>query len=153
MKFNPIFVILKTIGLLLMGRVRFPKKQVGTTIVVEGKEYTIFRQVVMKPKVTQPEVPEGVFRVWFSTKMSVSGAIRFSMLTLLGFIGLPGFRSKLWVVNKNTGEFGGIYEWDTVQDAYNYDKSYAMKFSKWRSVPGRFKTEVFPISDLRSLVH
>jgi hypothetical protein len=72
---------------------------------------------------------------------------------MLGFLGLPGFRSKLWLFDKTTGSFGGIYEWDTVQDAKNYNESYAMKFSKWRSVPGRFKTEIFSKSDPRSLTH
>ncbi|KAA3664318.1 MAG: hypothetical protein DWQ04_06330 [Chloroflexi bacterium] len=36
---------------------------------------------------------------------------------------MPGFRSKLWLRNKETGEFGGIYEWDTEEDAHNADST------------------------------
>lgn len=78
--------------------------------------------------------------------------MRLSYLTLFGFLGMPGFRSKLWLFNPETGEFGGIYEWDTVEDADNYDKSYAMRFSKWRSIPGKFWTDVFPQNDPRARV-
>ena len=107
----------------------------------------------MEPKAGQPEVPGGVFRVWFHTRMALSNTIRLSWLTLFGFLGLPGFRSKLWLYHGGSGEFGGIYEWDTVQDADNYDKPYAMRFSKWRSVPGKFRTEVFSQSDRRVRLH
>jgi hypothetical protein len=85
----------------------------------DGQKYTVFREVVIKPKAGRPEVPGGVFRVWFHTRMALPNTIRLSYLTLFGFLGLPGFRSKLWLFNKATGEFGGIYEWDTVQDADN----------------------------------
>ncbi len=154
MKFNPLLVILKSIGLLLGGRAQFPKDRIGETIIREDdQKFTVFREVVMKPKANQAEAPGGVFRVWFHTRAAQPTTIRLSYLTLFGFLGLPGFRSKLWLINKTTGEFGGIYEWDTVQDANNYDKSYAMRFSKWRSVPGEFRTEVFPRPDSRSEAH
>jgi hypothetical protein len=154
MKFNPLFVMIKSTALLLGRRAQFPRDRVGKTLTREdGQTFTIFREVMLKPQNDQPETPNGVFRVWFHTRMAPANTVRFSRLTLFGFLGLPGFRSKLWVRNESTGEFGGIYEWDTIQDAENYDKSYAMKFSKWRSVPDKFRTEVFPQSDSRSAIH
>ena len=51
-----------------------------------------------------------------------------------------------------TGELGGIYEWCTLQDAKNYERSYAMKFSKWRSTPGKFKIEIFTRNDPRAII-
>lgn len=65
-------------------------------------------------------------------------------MTLFGFLGLPGFRSKFWLINDETKEFSGIYEWDSVEEAGNYDKSFAINFSHWRSLPSKFKTVVFP---------
>ena len=154
MKFNPLFVVGKSAVLLLTGRVQFPKERVGGTITREdGQTFTIFREATMKRKSNQPASPDGVFQVWFHTKMAAPKTIKMSCATLLGFLGLPGFRSKLWLYNETTGEFGGIYEWDTVQDADNYDKSYAMKFSHWRSVPGKFWTAVFPQTDTRAQIH
>ena len=154
MKFYPVYVIFRSAGLLLSGRAKFPKARVGETLIREdGKSFTVFRHVEMKTKAGQPALPGGVFRVWFSTKTAVSSTIRLSYMTLFGFLGLPGFRSKLWLLNEETGEFGGIYEWDTEEDAHNYDHSYAMKFSKWRSLPGKFWTDVFTQSDPRATVH
>ncbi len=154
MKYNPIYVLFRSAGLLLGSRARFPKDRVGETIIREdGQEFTVFRQVVMRTNSEQPAVPDGVFRVWFSTKAAPKNTVRLSYMTVFGFLGLPGFRSKLWLYNEKTGEFGGIYEWDTVEDAHNYDTSYAMKFSRWRSLPGKFRTDVFPQSDSRASVH
>ena len=151
---KPLSVILKSIILLLGQRAKFPRDRVGKTILREdGQQFTIFREVRMKTKMNQPEIPGGVFRVWFSTRAAPENTVRLSYLTLFGFLGMSGFRSKLWLRNENTGEFGGIYEWDTVQDADSYDKSYAMKFSKWRSVPGKFWTDVFPQADERARIH
>lgn len=154
MKLNPLFVIFKSIILLIGGRVQFPKDRVGATITREdGQTFTVFREVVMKRKSNQPVMPEGIFQVWFHTKMPAPRTVKISYAPLFGFLGLPGFHSKLWMYNEATGEFGGIYEWDTVEDANNYDKSYAMKFSHWRSVPGKFRTTVFPQTDYQARAH
>jgi hypothetical protein len=154
MKINPIVTLFKSIALLVTGKARFPKEKVGATIVREdGQKFIVFRHVVIHAKTDRPANPQGVFRVWFHTKASPQGTRRLSSLTLFGFLGMPGFCSKLWLFNPETGEFGGIYEWDTVEDADHYDKSYAMKFSKWRSLPGKFWTDVFPLDDPRSGVH
>jgi len=95
----------------------------------------------------QPDTPRGMFEVWFHGRTTPRQTILMSRLTILFFLGLPGFRSKLWLRNNSTGEFGGIYEWDTVQDADNYDQSFAMKLSQRRSVPGKFYTKVYPRPD------
>jgi hypothetical protein len=124
MNHDPIVVFFKSIDRLLSGRARFPRGRVGQEIVLEdGRRFTVFREVRLEPKPEQPAEPDGVFRVWFHTRMSPSGTILLSYLTLLGFLGLPGFRSKLWLLDEAIGDFGGIYEWDTVEDAANYEAS------------------------------
>jgi hypothetical protein len=36
------------------------------------------------------------------------------------FVGLEGFRSKLWMVDPVNGDFAGLYEWDDVAGAAAY---------------------------------
>jgi hypothetical protein len=47
----------------------------------------------------------------------------------------PGFRSKMWAMDRQSGEFQGVYEWDTVASAEAYWTSFPMRLMKRRSVP------------------
>jgi hypothetical protein len=38
------------------------------------------------------------------------------------FVGLPGFRSKFWMVDPATGDFAGLYEWDSIEAAAGYER-------------------------------
>lgn len=62
----------------------------------------------------------------------------FSLLPIPFFVGLPGFRSKLWMLNEASGDFQGIYEWDSVEHVKNYANSFAIKFMTMRSARGQF---------------
>jgi hypothetical protein len=62
---------------------------------------------------------------------------------------LPGFRTKLWTVDENNGDFQGIYEWETLQDAENYAHSFAMQFMTNRSLPGSVSFQIKPDSENR----
>ena len=153
MKYFPPFVILQSLLMFVFQRVSFPKYRVGKTIIREdGKKFRIFREIQVKAIKDQQTNPKGVFQVWFSTKVKHQQTILLSKITLLGFLGLPGFRSKLWLINDETKEFSGIYEWDRLEDTHNYDKSYTMKFSHWRSLPNRFRKIVLIPSDTRTRV-
>lgn len=154
MKSNPLYAIPNSFLMLILGKVSFPNDRIGEmTIRNDGKRFRVFREIQLKAKKGHKSTPNGIFQVWFSTKAESQKAIRQSRMTLFGFLGLPGFRSKLWLINDETKEFGGIYEWDSVKEAGNYDKSFAMNFSHWRSLPNKFRTVVFPQSDERARVH
>ena len=47
------------------------------------------------------------------------------ILTTPFFVGLPGFRSKLWMVDPATGDFAGLYEWDDAATARAYAEGMA----------------------------
>lgn len=111
----------------------------------DGQEFVIFRQVLVEPSQDQPEKPGAILRVRFHVaNMSPKQNKLFSLLPMPFFIGLPGFRSKLWMLNETTGDFQGVYEWDTVQDAENYASSFAMKFMRIRPVPGSVSYKIIP---------
>jgi len=146
MHFNPFLSLLKTLSYAINGRLHFPEDRVGEVITMEyGQQFVIFRQVIVDPSQYQPDKPGAIFRVRFHViHMSPKQNKLVSLLPIPFFTGLPGFRSKLWTLNETTGNFQGIYEWDTVQDAENYARSFAMRFMTMRSVPGSVSYEIIP---------
>ncbi|MFC2027379.1 YdhR family protein [Chloroflexota bacterium] len=42
----------------------------------------------------------------------------------------PGFISKMWLGNDDTGEFGGVYQFETKEDAQAYVQSDVIDFLK-----------------------
>jgi hypothetical protein len=139
MGFNPVYSFFNSISLAVRGRVTFPKNHIGEIVSTEqGEEFTIFRQVIISPGKSRP-VPQSaaIFRVRFTiTGMSPRQNKRFSLLPIPFIIGLPGFQSKFWLLNNSTGEFMGIYQWQSREYAEKYSHSFAMRFMTMRATPG-----------------
>lgn len=57
------------------------------------------------------------------------------------FVGLRGFRSKLWMVDPETGDFAGLYEWDDARTAEAYAEGLA-KVLRLLSVRGSVTYEL-----------
>lgn len=151
---KPIPTILKTIGLYKNNQAAFVWKNLGRDVQREnGHTYKIFRQVVIKNEKTDQIPPKGVFYVWFETKANPAKTICMSWMTTLFFMGMPGFRSKTWLYDESSKCFGGIYEWDSLEAAYLYQKSFAMGLSKKRSKPGCFTTKVVRHDDPICALH
>ena len=135
-------VIPRSVFRMLTGATHYPQERVNTIIKLDdGHQYRVFREVVMGTN--PPQENGGVFRVWFYTTMSPRQTQWLSKLTRLFLVGMPGFRGKLWLVNDETCELGGIYQFDTVDDARNYAYSFAMGLSKHRSRKGMFSIECY----------
>jgi len=135
-------VIPRSIVRMVGGATGYPRERVGTTITLDdGHTYRVFREIVMKND--PPQATGGVFRVWFYAVTSPRQTIIMSHMTKLFFVGMPGFRGKMWLLNDETGEFGGIYQFDTVENARGYAESFAMGLSERRSHPGKFSIEYY----------
>jgi len=141
---TPFLSFLKTHWYLITGRLHFPRERIGETFKLgDDQVFSIFRQVIVDPPNGQQGKPEALFRVRFRIANMTSEQNKcFSVLPIPFFVGLPGFRSKLWMFNQTTGEFQGVYKWDTVVDAQNYANSFAMKFMARRAVSGSIYKEV-----------
>jgi hypothetical protein len=59
------------------------------------------------------------------------------------FVGLPGFRSKLWMVDPATGDFAGLYEWNDAEGAVAYAEGLA-RVLRMLSTRGSVTYEVVP---------
>jgi hypothetical protein len=140
-RFSPVGSLTRFIICLATGRVRFPRHRLGRTISVKGTDYEIVKEIeIMQPGAGEPEV---TFTVKFHLAgMSPAANKIFLNLPIPFFAGLPGFRHKLWLFDKSTGDFRGLYEWQTVEDARKYSKSFAVWFMKRRSVPGSVEYEI-----------
>lgn len=143
MKPNPFSSFIRANINLLRGRYRFPQDRVGEIVEYEGQKFTIFRQMIVDPGAKKCGDPRAVFKVRFRVANMSPGRNKiFSRFTIPFFSGLPGFRSKLWLLDAETGDNMGIYEWDTPEDAAFYAQSFAMRFMTRRSVPGSAKFEI-----------
>ncbi len=86
---------MRSLGLLLRGRVRFPRDEIGRKLTMEdGAEFTVFRHALVKGD----REPAAAFVVRFTpAHMSVRQNIRFSLLPVLPLLGQHGFREKVLV--------------------------------------------------------
>jgi hypothetical protein len=144
--FNPFISFFRTIYLAVAGRVHFPGERIGETI-EEGKghNFKIFRQVIIDPANSQSAVPGAVFHVHFRITSMTPGQNKvFSLMPIPFIIGLPGFRSKLWIVDEATGDCQGIYQWDSIAQAEKYAASVAMRFMLGRAVKGSVWYRISP---------
>lgn len=145
MPLSPILSIIKTAGFLLTGRLHFPVNRIGEKVTDEnGREYTVFRQVVVDAGRDQPARPGALLTLRFEVTNLTPGMNRFySLLPLMLYLGDRGFRSKTFTIN---GRYCmSIYEWDTLEDAQNYLQSLALETILLRSVTGTFTSSIRPL--------
>ncbi len=149
-KLNPITSLFRTGVNLMSSRIHFSKNHNGQTLTMnDGTEFEIFRHVVVGHKILPNSEKGAIFIVRFKlSKMSVEKNIKFSRLPIPMFIGLPGFRAKFWLLNRQTGHNLGIYQWKTEQDAIHYSRSFAVDFMAKRSIPGSVSYEIIPDSNI-----
>jgi len=141
----PPFLVVRATYYWLCGRVHSPKKRSGE--VIHGKEaFIIFRQVVLDPGANKIERSGARLAVRFQfRRFSLRTNRILSLIPIPFIIAQPGFRSKIWMSEKRTGEFQGLYEWDTVDDAEKYRFSFPMKLMNKRAVPESLTYEIMEI--------
>ncbi|MFC1770164.1 YdhR family protein [Nitrospirota bacterium] len=69
---------------------------------------------------------------------------RLSMIPTPFLIGRSGFREKIWTMQENTGEFQGIYQWDSLESAQKYPDSLIFKVMTKRAMPDTVSIEILP---------
>lgn len=139
---NPVFLLARSIGLWARGRVHFPKHRVGG-IVRDGEDFVIFRQMVVDPGKNRIEEPGATLRVRFHfAGGSASMNKKLSLLPIPFIVGVPGFRSKLWMLGRESGDLQGLYEWDTVATAEAYMRSFAIQLMRRRALPESLSHEI-----------
>lgn len=134
---TPPFLITRATGLLLARRVHFPKDRIGEVVEHHGAEdFIVFRQVVVDPPRGQYQRPRATLKVRFHFR-NFSPRVNkiLSLIPIPFIIAQPGFRSKTWMLGRETGMFQGVYEWETTEDADNYWTSFPLNLMKKRAIP------------------
>ena len=135
-------------------KIHFPKIFNGKKLrMKDGAEFEIFRHIIVGDKTSLKNEKGAIFIVRFKlSEMSVEKNIKFSRFPIPMFIGLPVFRAKFWLLNRQTGYNQGIYQWKTEQDAINYSKSFAVNFMTKRSEPNSISYEIFPKGNIYEFI-
>ena len=138
----PPFLIARAVGLLLTGRLHVRTDRIGEVVKRPGEEdFVIFRQVFVDApgagdgSSDGSAAPEATFKVCFHFK-SFSPRVNkvLSLIPIPFIVAQPGFRSKTWMLGRETGMFQGFYEWATREDAERYWTSFPLKLMKKRAV-------------------
>ncbi len=138
--------ISRTLGDWRAGRLHESQEQLGKVFInSDGQEFMIFKQTILDPASGVKTNPEAMFRVKFQVPKILPWRDRL-IITIKSpiFVALPGFRSKLWMVDEKTNTYQGVYEWDTLKDAEDYVHSASMDFMTEVSIPGGISYEVIP---------
>lgn len=133
-------------------RIHFPDDRVGQEVRIDDRTYTVFREL-RRDSPSGDEASGAVFLVTFRLeRMSPGLNRRFSVLPIPFFAGLPGLRSKLWLLDAERGEFAGVYEWASATAAERYRDSFAMRFMTARAEPESVSARVIPDANREHVV-
>ena len=126
---------LSTLSLLVRGQIRMPRELVGREIgFADGTRSEIYRETAMRDVGTSPRVMLAVrFRLRLIGSSRVGHALfRFeSLFNTLLFAAHRGFHTKLWLTDRSTNYYRGIYEWRDAESATAYAEVLRVVLAPW----------------------
>jgi hypothetical protein len=127
--------VLATLSLLVRGQIRMPREMVGREIMfADGTRSEIYRETAMRDVGTPPRVMLAVrFRLRLIGSSRVGHALfRFeSLFNTVLFAAHRGFHTKLWLTDRVTNYYRGIYEWQDAGSAAAYAEVLRVVLSPW----------------------
>jgi hypothetical protein len=116
-----------TIGLLAKNRVTLPRDRIGTRLrFADGTTSVVFRETDLRgPFIPDPVVLCMRFRLRLMGTRPLPHAVfrAICVLNTVLFAGFPGFLSKLWITDLDTGFYRGLYEWRDAESAEHYART------------------------------
>lgn len=140
---NPLRLLFRATSLLLAGRLRVHPGLGDLRLEHAGESFRAFRKVSVRPSAGSPGRAGAVLQVRFRFRNLPGWTNRLLSLIPVPFIvAQPGFRSKTWTIGETTGDFFGLYEFDTESDAEAYRGSLPLRMMRRRAVPGSLAESV-----------
>lgn len=144
MRMSPLMSAVSFVRLAMSGRLHFPRENHGASFTDDrGQRFTVFREVVVDPVDGRSDDAAVFIPHFHLARMSPRVNVWFSLLPIAFIVGLPGFRSKQWLVDETTGDFCGYYQWASTQDAEAYASSFAMRFMTRRALPSSLRWRIY----------
>ncbi len=144
---SPPVQLARAVSLGLRRRIHFPREDVGTVSPGPGDEFLVFRKMTLDPEENEPTAPGAYSTVRFRfARFSPQTNVRLSLIPVAFIVAQPGFRSKTWMLGRDTGLFQGVYEWVSVADAEAYWTSFPMRLMKRRAIAGSVSYEITTVS-------
>jgi hypothetical protein len=139
-KSPPVCLLISLIKLAFRG-LKTSKLYIGSTIQIEnGDKYEIFRHINSDHKIIGDK--EVIFLVSFKfARFSHKMNKKLSIIPMLLITGFPGFRAKMYTVNKTTDYWQGIYQWESNKALEEYKKSFVLKMMNKRALSGTVRVK------------
>jgi hypothetical protein len=126
---------LSTLLLLIRHQIRMPREMVGREVLfADGSRSKVYRETAMREDGVSPQVMLAVrFRLRLIGSSTLGHAIfrLESLFNTLLFAAHRGFHTKLWLTDRNTDYYRGIYEWQDAESATAYAEILRVVLSPW----------------------
>lgn len=104
---------------------RLRRERLGRRYLLEGQEFAVFRETVSRAPVragTEHVVLVVGFRLRLIGGFAPAHRLfqRVCIATTPFWSGLRGFRVKLWMVDPETSDYAGVYDWEGPADGQRY---------------------------------
>lgn len=139
----PPVCIVVAAALALLGRFRCRGRFVNRDLQMDdGRRFRIFRH--LSRRAGDPRAP-AVLVIRFRFKRFRQGLNRLLSLIPIPLIGgFPGFRQKVWMVDQETGDWQGLYEWDSAEAVDLYRRSFVLRVMNRRADPRSISSTTIP---------
>lgn len=141
-RFPPVCLLVAAV-LAVLGRLQFRRRYVGKELVMkDGRRFRVFRHLSFRSNSgVEPAVLVVRFR-FARLSQRVNRLLSLVPIPLIG--GFPGFRDKLWMVDEETGDWQGVYEWESAQAVELYSRSFVLGVMNRRADPESITYTVIP---------
>ncbi len=115
---------IRSVQYLLTDRVQFPRDRLGDVLEMpDGDAFVVYRETTLEG--SDESSGNGAILVFEVevTNRTKGAALRevlfdpFANVATPFFVGMPGFRRKLWLAGERPGEFLELYEWESAENA------------------------------------
>ena len=127
--------VLSTLAMLVRNQLALPRDKVGRVVeFADGSRSEIYRETAMRRRQY-----DGLVLIAVRFRLRLIGSSRLahwlfrieSLLNTVLFVAHRGFQTKLWLTDRDTGYYRGIYEWEGHAAAVDYTETLRVVLQPW----------------------